>query len=210
MDSGCLYPRRRVLTVALCLVLCAVGVYSCLTHLTIYLDVEIFELNLLIEDLLIFAGYVLMTVGAFKVSPLLSGLGLGIVTIERFAGLCADLWFSEAQKTSEEISTLMFVDVAEIAGLLLGTLYVLSGLKAFRAVKKFAVKFWFLPVAFLAVSFVGYLFTNIGSLTDATVGMFFLTLAVTSFVLWCTDPTGFPRWIAKRIRENEEAETCNK
>ncbi len=190
--------------------LCAVGVYSCMTHLTIYLDVEIFELNLLIEDFLIFAGYVLMTVGAFRVKPLLSALGLGIITAERIAGLCADLWFSEAQKTSGEICTLVFVDIAEIAGLALGSLFVLSQLKAFRGIKKFAVKCWFLPVVFLAVSFVGHLFTNIGPLTDAAVGMFFLTLVVTSFVLWCTDPVGFPRWIARRLRENEEAEICNK
>lgn len=206
MNSGYLHPRRRAFTAGLCLMLCAVGAFSCLTHLTIYLDVEIFELNLLIEDLLVFAGYVLMSAGAFRVSPLLSSLGLGIITAERIWGLCSDLCFSEAQKTSEEIFTLVFVDVAEILGLVLGALVVLSQIKVFIGIKKFAEKCWLLPVMLLLISFVGSLFTNIGALTDATVGMFFLTLAVISFVLWCTDPAGVPRWIAQRLRENEDAE----
>ena len=206
MDLGCVHPRRRAITAALCLMLCAVGVYSCLTHLTIYLDVEIFELNLLIEDLIILAGYVLMAVGAFRVNPVLPGLGLSVVALEKIVGLCTDLWFSEAQKTAQEICTLVFVDVFEIAGLLFAVLIILSQVRVLKSLSSFAKKCWFVPALLLMVSFVGYLFANIGVLTDATFGMLFLWLAVVSFCVWCTDPEGIPRWIARRIRENEAAE----
>lgn len=206
MEAGYVNRGRRGVTCALCLMMCAAGVYSCLTHLTIYLDVEIFELNLLIEDLIIFAGYVLMTVGAFRVNRVLSVLGVAVVASQRVAGLCTDSALFDSEYTAAEICTLVLVEAAEIIGLFLGAVFILTGAKVIKALKPWAKKLWFLPAVFLAVSFVGYLFTNIGPLTDTAAGRFLLGLATVSTVVWCTDPEGIPRWISERLRANEEAE----
>ena len=60
MKTGYVHQRLRKITAVLSVMLCLVGAYTCLNHLFIYLDVEIFELNLLIEDLIVFGGFVLI------------------------------------------------------------------------------------------------------------------------------------------------------
>lgn len=205
MKAGYVHPARRNLSFVLCLMLCAVGVWSCLTHLTVYLDVEIFELNLLIEDLVVFFGCVLMATGAYRVNRGLSGLGLSVIAVEKIVGICTDLIYSEAQKTPEEICELVFVDMGEVAGVVLSALFIMSELKKLNFIRPFAEKCWFVPMVILLIAFVVYLFTNPGPVTDATAEKFFLMLSSVSMVVWCTDPKGIPRWIAKRIRENENS-----
>lgn len=206
MESGYKHPRLRRLTCTLCIMLCAVSVYTCFTHLTTYLEVMIFDLGLLIADLITLAGCVLMTIGAFKVKRVLAVFGLAVVISERVAKLCSELWILETENTAQVICTLVLVDIAEIVGLVFGAVLLLPKSKGSSEPMSEAGRLWFVPVAVLTVSFVGYLFTNIGPLTDASVSRFLMILAVAGFVIWHTDPAGSPRWIAQRIRDNEEAE----
>lgn len=206
MKTGYVHQRLRKITAVLSVMLCLVGAYTCLNHLFIYLDVEIFELNLLIEDLIVFGGFVLMAVGAFKVSPLLSGLGPVIVVAKRTVDFIIELTSAEVEQTAEEMLSLVCGDVCEITGLFFGAVVILSQEKAFSFLRDFAKNIWLVPAVLLGVSFVISVFTNPGPLTETTIGLYFMWMTMLCFCVWSTDPKGFPRWIAKRIRENEESE----
>lgn len=210
MKTGYVHRRLKRITAVLSVLLCLTGAYSCLNHLFIYLDVEIFELNLLIEDLLVFAGYVLMAVGAWRASPLLSGLGPVIVVVKRTVEFFVGLGSFAPERTAEEIIGLVLGDVCEISGLLFGAVVILSQEKAFLFLRGFAKNIWLIPALLLGVSFVISVFVNPGPLTEIKIGLFLMWASMLCFCVWSTDPKGFPRWVAKRIRENEDAEKLNK
>ena len=209
MKTGYVHLRLKKITSTLGIMLCLVGAYTCLTHLFIYLDVAIFELNLLIEDLVVFAGYVIMTIGALKVNPLLSGLGPVIVTAKRMVDFILELTSAETEQTAEELLSFICGDVCEITGLLFCAIVILSQEKAFCFLRGFAKNIWLVPAVLLGVSFVISVFTNPGPLTEKTIGLFFMWAMMLCFCVWSTDPEGFPRWVAKRIRENEKSENRN-
>lgn len=209
MKTGYVHQRLKKITGVLSVLLCLAGAYSCLNHLFIYLDVEIFELNLLIEDLLVFAGFVLMAVGAWRASPLLSGLGPVIVMVKRTAEFFIGLNSFSPERTAEEIIGLVLGDVCEISGLLFGAVVILSQEKAFSFLRGFAKNIWLMPAVLLGASFVISVFLNPGPLTETKIGLFLMWASMLCFCVWSADPEGFPRWIAKRIRENEEAEKQN-
>ena len=206
MKSGYAHLRLKKITSAFCLMLCVAGAFGCLNHLFIFLDVEIFELNLFVEDMIVFAGFVLMAVGAFKVNPLLSGLGPVIVMVERSVDFIREVASTDAERTADEVLSLACGDVCEITGLLFGAVVILSQEKVFSYLRDFAKNIWLIPAVLLGVSLVVGLFTNPGLLTETTVAMFFMWSSMLCFCVWSTDPKGFPRWIANRIRENEASE----
>lgn len=203
MEKTCLFPRRRKITGIICIFLCLAGAYNCLTHLFVYLDVLIFDLGMLLWDLALFACYVLMTVGAFKEKFILSGTGISVVTLMKVVGIIKGVFLTEDAAVSEEIYALMAVDVAEMLGLLMGALLILSQLKPKGALKNTMRTIWFAPAVFFAISVVGSLFSNVGVLSDKTVTMFFLALATISYAVWCANPQGFVLELANRIKENE-------
>ncbi len=206
MEKGYGQPRRRAITAALCLMLCAAGAYSCFAHLIMYLDVEIFDLWLLIEDLVAFAGYVLITVGAFRVNRVLSSSGLAVVILQKIAGIFSNFLFVDNAEVSEEIYTFLLTDVVQILGLALAGVMIFSYAKQWSYLMHISEKLWFLPGVLLLGALLGYLFTNRGPLTGVAVNMLFLGLATESMVVWCANPAGVTRWLAERIRENEKAE----
>ncbi|MBQ2944037.1 MAG: hypothetical protein IJD93_05050 [Ruminococcus sp.] len=203
MEKACLFPRRRMITGVICIFLCMAGAYNCLTHLFVYLDVLIFDLGMLIWDLVLFAGYVLLTVGAFKVNFILSGIGISVVTLMKIANIIKGVFLTENANVSEEIYALMAVDVAEVLGLLMGALLILSQLKPEGALKNTMKTIWFAPAVFFAISVVGSLFSNVGVLSDKTVTMLFLSLATVSYAVWCANPKGFVLELANRLKANE-------
>lgn len=203
MEKVCAYPRRRLITAVMCIFLCIAGAYNCFTHLFVYLDVEIFDLGMLIWDLLLFAGYVLMTVGAFRVNVVLAGTGVSVVTLMKIADIVKGLFLTGGANVSEEIYALMAVDVSEVLGLLFGAVMIFSNVKPNSSLKSILRKIWFSPAVFFAISITGSLFFNVGVLSDKTVTMFFLALAIICFAVWCTNPQGVVLEIANRVRENE-------
>ncbi len=198
--------RRRLITFVLCLMLCAAGAYGCFAHLIVYLDVEIFDLWLLIEDLIAFAGYVLMAVGAFRVNRTLSLAGLAVVILQKAVGVFSKLLSVDDGEVAGEIYTFMLTDAIQILGLAFAVLMIFAQVKKAEALLSVSKKLWFLPGALFIVALLGYLFTNRGPLTDVAINMMFLGLAAESTVVWCLNPAGVTRWMAERIRENEEAE----